>query len=702
MRQQWQKILSVLLSVLMVTALMPPVAAATLTTEAGKVVLQPEEGEILYGVGEGLVASKEDGTGDATVSFYPVGSDGSVQEPMQYTLGRGGLVYNSNYIFGTFNGTWAAIDASMGEIAWQAANGIEYVDSGDNYVIYQTGPETYRLYDLDAKKDYNLPSSLVHNLYGYGEGKIILADKNNTNNYYYYDLATGQDAFPERHFLSGTPFSEGYARIMDENYNLCILDSSGNIVSSKEIAGGGFGEMSEGLFCEWEGGYGYVDHTGAVVIPHEYEEAEEFHNGYARATVGGDVYGLIERSTGEFIELGMGILTQASPAGTVWVAGWDNPRAAYLLRIADAKAAPTQLSAVKFVPYSKQIVEWGEGYELMSAEGIPNGMAVNNGVLSGVPGQAGTYDISVSVKAGDQLQLRRYALTVVENEDAAVDNSISDGYEIETYIPDTVTGEQDQLFTIDDTVTSNAGNNYNRFLDVYLDGVKLKGGKVADPAQAGADWEYYAMEGSTKITIYSKTFQNKPEGTHTISATFQSIDKTPGKVDTVSQNFELKRPAQPDNPRPDNPQPVNPGTGVKVGDVVKFTGNTHYYTSYDATGWKCLPGEALVTRIFERGKHQYHLIATEGGGSTVYGWVDFSDIAGTQEGGTPPAVEGRIVNGARVMVKAGAKTYTGGSLAGFVYKITYTVISIKGDRVVIGLNGVTTAAMNVNDLILVS
>lgn len=697
MRKQWQKILSVLLSALLVTALIPPVAAATLTTEAGKVVLQPEEGEVLYGVGEGLVAQKEiEPNSTARVSFYPVGSDGSVQGPMQYTLGPGGFTWdNSNYFFGGFNG-WAMIDASTGAVVWQESEGKEYKDFDRGYVIYQTGPETYGLHDLDAKKDYNLPSSLVRNLYGYGEGKVILADKNN-NNYYYYDLTTGQDAFPERHFLSGTPFSEGYARIMDENYNLCILDSNGNIVSSKEIAGGGFGEMSEGLFREWEGGYGYVDQTGAVVIPHEYEEAEEFHNGYARATVAGDVYGLIERSTGAFIELNMNILTQASPAGTVWVANeWDNPRTAYLIRIADAKAAPIQLSAVKFVPYSKQIVEWGEGYELVSAEGLPDGMAVNSGVLSGVPGQAGTYDISVSVKAGDQLQLRRYALTVVENGDAAVDNSISDGYEIETYIPDTVTGEQDQIFTIDDTVTSDAGNNYNRFLDVYLDGVKLKGGKVADPSQVGADWEYYAMEGSTKITIYSKTFQNKPEGTHTISATFQSIDKIPGKVDTVSQNFELKRPAQ-----PDTPQPVNPGTGVKVGDVVKFTGNTHYYTSYDATGWKCLPGEALVTRIFERGKHQYHLIATEGGGSTVYGWVDFSDIAGTQEGGTPPAVEGRIVKGSRVMVKAGAKTYTGGSLASFVYKITYTVISIKGDRVVIGLNGVTTAAMNVNDLILV-
>lgn len=58
-----------------------------------------------------------------------------------------------------------------------------------------------------------------------------------------------------------------------------------------------------------------------------------------------------------------------------------------------------------------------------------------------------------------------------------------------------------------------------------------------------------------------------------------------------------------------------------------------------------------------------------------------------------------FAKGDKVTVKEGAKTYTGGSLADFVYKNTYTVISVKGDRVVIGVNGVATAAMNAADLI---
>ena len=80
-----------------------------------------------------------------------------------------------------------------------------------------------------------------------------------------------------------------------------------------------------------------------------------------------------------------------------------------------------------------------------------------------------------------------------------------------------------------------------------------------------------------------------------------------------------------------------------------------------------------------------------GGGSTVYGWVDASDIQ----------VDGAITVGAKVKVNKGTKTYTGGSLASFVYNNTYTVMQMDGDRAVIGQNGVVTAAINKKDLTLV-
>lgn len=65
----------------------------------------------------------------------------------------------------------------------------------------------------------------------------------------------------------------------------------------------------------------------------------------------------------------------------------------------------------------------------------------------------------------------------------------------------------------------------------------------------------------------------------------------------------------------------------KVGDVVEFTGTTHY-TSSNATSVKsCKAGKAKVTAVYPTGKHPYHLIAVSGSGSTVYGWVDADKVS---------------------------------------------------------------------------
>lgn len=55
--------------------------------------------------------------------------------------------------------------------------------------------------------------------------------------------------------------------------------------------------------------------------------------------------------------------------------------------------------------------------------------------------------------------------------------------------------------------------------------------------------------------------------------------------------------------------------------------------------------------------------------------------------------------GSKVKVKSGAKTYTGGSVARFIYSKTYTVDELKGDRAVLDKNGLCTP-FNVRDLIL--
>ena len=143
-------------------------------------------------------------------------------------------------------------------------------------------------------------------------------------------------------------------------------------------------------------------------------------------------------------------------------------------------------------------------------------------------------------------------------------------------------------------------------------------------------------------------------------------------------------------------QPTQPDTnaqGPAVGAVVAFTGIQHYTSSNSTSPKTCKPGEARVTAVAKGARHPYHLIKTTGSSSTVYGWVDAADIA--------VEASAAIAKGSTVKVKTGAKTYTGGGLASFVYANTYTVLELSGDRAVIGQGKAVTAAVNIKDLTLV-
>ena len=63
-------------------------------------------------------------------------------------------------------------------------------------------------------------------------------------------------------------------------------------------------------------------------------------------------------------------------------------------------------------------------------------------------------------------------------------------------------------------------------------------------------------------------------------------------------------------------------TEFRVGDIVQFTGNTHYVSSTITNGKTCKPGKAKVTIIVKNAKHPYHIVAVSGSGSDVHGWVD--------------------------------------------------------------------------------
>ncbi|EQB20048.1 N-acetylmuramoyl-L-alanine amidase [Dehalobacter sp. UNSWDHB] len=144
-------------------------------------------------------------------------------------------------------------------------------------------------------------------------------------------------------------------------------------------------------------------------------------------------------------------------------------------------------------------------------------------------------------------------------------------------------------------------------------------------------------------------------------------------------------------PEPEQPSSGTPAAAFNVGDVVTFTGKTHYTSANASSGNACKGGKAKITQFYKGGKHPYHLIREPDGGSTVYGWVDAADIAGA------PA-QAEIKAGSTVRLKQGAKTYTGGNLAAFVYARDHVVKEISGDRVVITYGGTVVAAVKKSDL----
>ena len=82
------------------------------------------------------------------------------------------------------------------------------------------------------------------------------------------------------------------------------------------------------------------------------------------------------------------------------------------------------------------------------------------------------------------------------------------------------------------------------------------------------------------------------------------------------------------------------------------------------------------------------------------GWISLDFVQKITSGKVETiTTSSEIKKGDKVKVKQGAKTYTGGSLASFVYSTTYDVIEVNGDRVVIGKGKTVTAAIHKNNLI---
>ena len=130
------------------------------------------------------------------------------------------------------------------------------------------------------------------------------------------------------------------------------------------------------------------------------------------------------------------------------------------------------------------------------------------------------------------------------------------------------------------------------------------------------------------------------------------------KKESSTTNESVKPETKPEEPKKDEVI-----YKWNIGDIVEFTGNTHYTNANAASGVACKPGKAKVTDRYD-GKHKYHLIAEKNGGSNVYGWVDeaYVKALNTVNSSNEIVVSDKISVGDKVKVKAGVTTYSNGKV----------------------------------------
>lgn len=141
--------------------------------------------------------------------------------------------------------------------------------------------------------------------------------------------------------------------------------------------------------------------------------------------------------------------------------------------------------------------------------------------------------------------------------------------------------------------------------------------------------------------------------------------------------------------------PVSKQTStIKKGNLVSIKSGAKYYSGKKVPSWVAkqrwyvaeVDGDRAVIDRSEDGKYSIN--------SPIN--VLYLTVAKATTVATPT-----IKVGSTVKIKQGAKTYTGGNLANFVYGRKYKVKELIGDRAVVTYLGIVVAAINIEDLTLV-
>ena len=219
----------------------------------------------------------------------------------------------------------------------------------------------------------------------------------------------------------------------------------------------------------------------------------------------------------------------------------------------------------------------------------------------------------------------------------------------------------------------------NYFMQVYNEAVEL----VANLAKMYG-WDI----NENTVLCHSEGYKKGIASNH--SDVMHWFPKFGKSMDTFRE--DVKRKLNEDNIVIPNPTPQEPEESY----LVRVTANALNVRNGAGTGYK------INTCIRDRGV--YTIVETQNNWGKLKsgaGWIclDYTEKLDNSVIDNSTKDIFNINVGDKVKVQNGARTYTGGGLASFVYSNVYDVIEINGDRIVIGKGNIVTAAININNLI---
>lgn len=273
--------------------------------------------------------------------------------------------------------------------------------------------------------------------------------------------------------------------------------------------------------------------------------------------------------------------------------------------VSDPVITTTEIpEAVKYVPYGTMIqnsnkYSWNQvSYEKLRGT-LPDGMELKaNGEIYGVPTESGEFTFTVRMdNEGSDFDesTMTYTLVVRENTDANVDGATDKGYEVTQRIPDiSLSSTEDHTFV--------SQGVYGEFVDVFLDGEKLKEGV-----------DYDSESGSTRITIRSQTLKaSNQTGKHTLGVEFRTADSN--SLKRAAQNYRVTGSASSGS---------SGGSGGDIGlgsssstlttdskkgyvdsltGIVTGTGSGYSRWQQDETGWRLIYADGTVAAGYDMGQ----------------------------------------------------------------------------------------------------